>query len=143
MKPCLPLVTVALLTLMPASAAPLSYPSARRADTTDVLHGVTVADPYRWMEDLDSAETVAWVDAQAKFTEDFLSKLPRRTALLDRLKQLQDYDKHGVPHKVGSSIRGSPASKGRRSPTGGRINRGPKSRSCWTLIPCPRTAPSP
>jgi prolyl oligopeptidase len=69
-----------------------------------VLHGVTVADPYRWMEDLDSPETVAWVDAQAKLTEDFLSKLPRRTALLGRLKQLQDYDKHGVPHKVAGRL---------------------------------------
>jgi prolyl oligopeptidase len=105
MKPLVLSFSVVLLAMVPAlSAFPVFYPSARRADTSDVLHGATVADPYRWMEDLDSPETVAWVDAQAKFTEDFLSKLPRRTALLDRLKQLQDYDKHGVPHKVAGRL---------------------------------------
>ncbi len=87
-----------------ADAAPLTYPAARRADTSEVLHGVTVADPYRWMEDIDSPETVGWVDAQAKFTEDFLGKLPRRTALLDRLKKLQDYDKHGLPSKIAGRL---------------------------------------
>jgi prolyl oligopeptidase len=89
---------------MSAFAAPLSYPAARRADTSEVLHGATVADPYRWMEDIDSPETVAWVDAQAKLTEDFLAKLPRRTTLLARLKKLQDYDKHGVPTKVAGKL---------------------------------------
>ena len=104
MKPHVLSCSLVLLAMVPALSAPLSYPTPRRADTSDVLHGVTVADPYRWMEDLDSPETVAWVDAQAKHTENFLSKLPRRTALLDRLKQLQDYDKHGVPHKVAGRL---------------------------------------
>ncbi len=94
----------AIMSLTPAFAAPLSYPAARRADTTEMLHGVSIADPYRWMEDIDSAETVAWVDAQAKLTEDFLATLPRRKGLLDRLKQLQDYDKHGLPDKVGGRL---------------------------------------
>ena len=87
-----------------ANADSLTYPEARRADTSEVLHGVTVADPYRWMEDIDSAETVAWVDAQAKLTGDFLAKLPRRTALLERMKKLADYDKNGLPSKVAGRL---------------------------------------
>lgn len=105
MKTPAPFALFGTLALMSAvSAAPLSYPPARRADTAEVLHGATLADPYRWMEDIDSAETTVWVDAQAKLTGDFLSKLPRRAQLLDRLKQLQDYDKHGLPSKVAGRL---------------------------------------
>ena len=104
MKSHLIFLAVTLPAMAPSPAAPLSYPPARRADTADVLHGVPVADPYRWMEDIDSPETRAWVEAQADFTENFLSKLPRRKAMLDRLKQLQDYDKHGLPYKVAGRL---------------------------------------
>ena len=102
--PALSALCGSLAIMSTAPAAPLSYPAARRADTTGMLHGFKVDDPYRWMEDIDSPETTAWVDAQAKFTEEFLSKLPRRKAVLDRLKQLQDYDKHGLPSKVAGRL---------------------------------------
>lgn len=88
----------------PAEAEPLPYPKARRADTVDVLHGTPVTDPYRWMEDIDSPETRAWVEAQAKFTNEYLSQLPLRNKLLERLKQLQDYDKPGVPVKIADRL---------------------------------------
>ena len=44
------------------------FPSARRADVADTYHGVVVHDPYRWLEDAASAETLAWVDAQNALT---------------------------------------------------------------------------
>src|SRR4051794_35755592 len=47
-----------------AGARRLAYPPARRLEHVDLLHGVPVADPYRWLEDLDSAETRAWVAAE-------------------------------------------------------------------------------
>ena len=104
MKFHLILLTAVLPIMVPAYAAPLNYPPTRRADTTEKLHGTTIADPYRWMEDIDSAETTAWVEAQAKLTDAFLSKLPGRKSVLDRLKQLQDYDKHGLPSKVAGRL---------------------------------------
>ena len=98
------LCAATLCAMAPTPAAPLSYPPARRADTTDILHGTSVADPYRWMEEIDSPETQAWVAAQAAYTEDYLSKLPQRKALLERLKQLQDYDKHGLPRLIAGRL---------------------------------------
>ncbi|MES2706819.1 MAG: prolyl oligopeptidase family serine peptidase [Verrucomicrobiota bacterium] len=106
MKSPLPRLAACIFLVTPAisPAESLTYPAARRADTSDVLHGVKVADPYRWMEDIDSPETRAWVEAEAKTTTDYLHKLPRRAALLDRLKKLQDYDKLGVPRKIGGKL---------------------------------------
>ncbi|MDQ3810143.1 MAG: prolyl oligopeptidase family serine peptidase [Chloroflexota bacterium] len=63
-------------------------PAARQADTVDVLHGVEVADPYRWLENGRAAETREWVEAQNAFTRSVLDELPHRAtvrAILDRL----------------------------------------------------------
>jgi protease II len=65
-------------------AAPLSYPPARRADLVENHHGTQVADPYRWMEDLDSTETRAFVVAQAKLTDSYLAEISSREALQQR-----------------------------------------------------------
>ena len=58
-----------------------NYPVARKSDQVDDYHGVKVADPYRWLEDLDSAETRAWVEAENKLTFGFLESIPTRTAI--------------------------------------------------------------
>ena len=63
-------------------------PPARVGRVVDVLHGVDVADPYRWLEDGDSAETRAWVDAQNQRTRTALDALPARAELRRRLEQL-------------------------------------------------------
>jgi len=80
---------------------PNSYPPARKADQVDDYHGTKVADPYRWLEDLDSEETRNWVEAQNKLSFGFLESVPARTAIKDRLTKLWNYEKYGVPFKEG------------------------------------------
>lgn len=87
--------------LTPLAAAPLTYPAARTVDQVDVYHGVSVRDPYRWLEDVDSAETVAWVNAQRTVTDSFLETLPERATIRARLDALTNTPRSGVPVKQG------------------------------------------
>src|SRR5438132_13540700 len=78
------------------------YPDARKSDQIDDYHGTKVADPYRWLEDPDSPETRAWIDAENRLTESYLAQIPERAALRQRLTALWNYPKYGAPfHKVG------------------------------------------
>ena len=79
-----------------------SYPVAKKIDQVDDYHGVKVADPYRWLEDLDSQDTRNWVEAENKVTFSFLEAIPARSAIKDRLTKLWNYEKYGVPFKEGS-----------------------------------------
>lgn len=63
-------------------------PKARVDNVTDNYHGVTVTDPYRWLEDKNSPETRTWVEAQMKYTRSVLDKLPEHSTIRDRLRQL-------------------------------------------------------
>lgn len=85
----------------PVGSARLTYPIARKGDVVDNYHGVKVADPYRWLEELDSAETRAWVSAEAQLTESYLKRLPTQTALRRRLHELVDFEKYGIPFQKG------------------------------------------
>lgn len=78
-----------------------TYPDARRDPTTEEYHGTPVADPYRWLEDPHSAETVAWAAAQNDLTRRFLDALPERPALLQRLTRLWDYPRVSLPWRCG------------------------------------------
>ena len=79
----------------------LQYPETRATNQVDVLHSVTVADPYRWLEDDNSAETKAWVEAQNKVTFGFLEKNPQRSTIKQRLTKLWNYERYGIPFKEG------------------------------------------
>ncbi len=86
---------------MPASEVSLSYPSTRKSDQVDDYHGTKVADPYRWLEDDNSAETKAWVEAQNKVTFGILGTIPERAQIKDRLTKLWNYERFGVPQREG------------------------------------------
>jgi prolyl oligopeptidase len=75
------------------------YPATRTVDQVDTYHGVRVADPYRWLEDDNSPETKAWVDAQNRVTFGYLASIPFRTALRARLETLYDYPKYSAPFR--------------------------------------------
>jgi prolyl oligopeptidase len=81
---------------------PNNYPPARKSDQVDDYHGVKVADPYRWLENLDSDETRNWVEAENKLTFSFLEAIPQRNAIKDRLTKLWNFEKYGVPFKEGN-----------------------------------------
>jgi prolyl oligopeptidase len=81
--------------------APLTYPPTTRGTQTDVYHGVTVADPYRWLENTDAPETKTWVEAQNRLSERYLSQVPERAAIRNRLTQLWNYARTSAPFKEG------------------------------------------
>ncbi|MBA4379021.1 MAG: S9 family peptidase [Gemmatimonas sp.] len=80
---------------------PLAYPAAAKVDVVDDYHGTQVADPYRWLEDVDSEQARAWIAAQNELTYGYLAKLPARERIKQRLTELWDYPKYGAPFKEG------------------------------------------
>ncbi len=78
---------------------PLNYPDTRQSDHTDSYHGITITDPYRWLEDPNSLETEAWVTAQNKVTFSYLNALPGRAQINARLTELWNYERYGIPFK--------------------------------------------
>ncbi|MDR6569482.1 prolyl oligopeptidase family serine peptidase [Chitinophaga ginsengisegetis] len=80
----------------------ITYPETKKVDTIDNYHGTQIADPYRWLEDDHSPATKAWVDAQNKVTENYLSNIPFRAEIRKRLEELWNYPKNGAPTKHGN-----------------------------------------
>ena len=79
----------------------VEYPVTNKITHSDFYHGVEISDPYRWLEDDMSDETVKWVKAQNKVTSKFLAKIGFRKKLERRIKKLNDYEKVGAPFKEG------------------------------------------
>ncbi|MEP6669156.1 MAG: prolyl oligopeptidase family serine peptidase [Chthoniobacter sp.] len=85
-----------------AEEAHPAYPVARKVDQVDDYHGVKVTDPYRWLEDDNSEETKAWVEAENKVTDAYLAGIPERSQIKERLTKLWNYERFGVPtHRGG------------------------------------------
>jgi prolyl oligopeptidase len=68
----------------------LPYPSARKDKVVETIHGTAVADPYRWLENADSAEVKQWVEKENAYTRSVLDKIPGREKIHERLSQLLD-----------------------------------------------------
>ncbi len=79
----------------------LTYPATKKVDTVNTYFGTTVPDPYRWLEDDRAADTKAWVQAENKVTQAYLSQIPYRDAMHKRLEQLWNYEKYSAPFKEG------------------------------------------
>jgi prolyl oligopeptidase len=99
---CLPLA------LMCGCQAPPSektvYPETKKGDVVDDYFGTKIADPYRWMEDLDSKDVADWIAAENKVTFDYLGGLPLREPFRKRITELWDYPKVGIPIREGGRI---------------------------------------
>lgn len=80
----------------------VKYPIAQKDSTVkDIYFGTTVADPYRWMENDTSAQTIAWVKAENEVTDAYLASIPFLQSIQSRLKELWNYDKYSAPFKEG------------------------------------------
>ncbi|HMG51912.1 MAG TPA: prolyl oligopeptidase family serine peptidase [Kofleriaceae bacterium] len=86
----------------PPPRAGLAYPRTRAGDVVDTHHGVAVADPYRWLEDMGSAETRQWVGEQNTLTDGYLAGLPGRDALRKRIGELISYESYRAPSRHGA-----------------------------------------
>lgn len=86
---------------VPSSHQTMNYPLSRKSNQIDDYHGTKVADPYRWLEDPDSEETKAWVEAQNQVTFGYLNEISARDKIKQRLTKLWDYEKYSIPFKEG------------------------------------------
>lgn len=94
------LITTAVMTSCASKHHKLEYPAAPSDNTVDQYFSMTVADPYRPLENDTSAQTLAWVEAERKVTDDYLYAIPFRDKIHMRMEELADYKKHGMPRKA-------------------------------------------
>ena len=84
------------------SFSQIKYPDTKKADQQDDYFGTVVKDPYRWLEDDNSAETKEWVEKENAITQSYLSKIPYRDAVKKRLEEMWNYAKYSSPFKEGN-----------------------------------------
>lgn len=94
---CAAMFAVSCLTAGAQTVA-LHYPPAPRDSVTDTYFGTTVADPYRWLENIDSAQTRAWVQAEASLTQSYFAQIPQRDVIAARLKSAVNYERFTTPY---------------------------------------------
>ncbi|MBR6981305.1 MAG: S9 family peptidase [Prevotella sp.] len=92
------LFTIAMTTIaLAASAQKINYPTTPRDNAVDEYFGTKVPDPYRWLENDTSAQTAQWVEAENAVTNKYLSQMPQRKKLLNRLREVANYERTGIP----------------------------------------------
>lgn len=96
------LLTAVLLSATSMMAQKLTYPQAPKDGTVDTYFGVQVADPYRPLENDSSKATAEWVAAENKVTQEYLSRIPFRAKLFNRMKELANYEKVSAPSYIKS-----------------------------------------
>jgi prolyl oligopeptidase len=96
-----PMASETAVGVPPAGPSPLVYPLTARVNVLDNYFGTKVADPYRWLEDLDSPQVRQWVQAQNALSQPRLAELPARSWIKDRLTRLWHYERYDVPLKRG------------------------------------------
>ncbi|UEG53467.1 prolyl oligopeptidase family serine peptidase [Mucilaginibacter daejeonensis] len=79
-----------------------AYPQTKKGEVTDTYFDTSVPDPYRWLEDDRSEDTKAWVTEQNKVTQAYLSQIPYRNTIRQRLEKLWNYERYSAPFKEGS-----------------------------------------
>lgn len=86
----------------PSSPSGTAYPVSPKGEVVDTYHGVTVSDPFRWLEENEAAATLAWVEQENKVTQEYLAKCPSRDEFRKRLTEVWNYDKVQPPTHRGN-----------------------------------------
>lgn len=96
-------LALAGLSLVSRAEEKMKYPTTRKVDQTDELHGTKVSDPYRWLEDdvRKSRDVANWVESQNKISFGFLEKISARKPLQKRITELWNYERYSAPFKEG------------------------------------------
>lgn len=94
----------AKLAPQPDPTMTLAYPSSKAVPQTDVYFGKTVDDPFRWLEDVDSADTKDWIARQNQLTFGYLGDIPVREKIKERLTKLWNYERYGFPNQHGDKF---------------------------------------
>jgi prolyl oligopeptidase len=102
MKTVLAASLISASALVQADAQSQSYPKPHTVDQVDDYFGTKVADPYRWMENLDAPEVKQWVDAENLLTRGYLDAVPGRDAIKSRLMALTNYERFSAPTRYGA-----------------------------------------
>lgn len=92
---------IVMMSSVLGAQAQIKYPQTKKEAVTDNYHGTVVEDPYRWLEDDNSAATKSWVTEQNTVTQDYLATIPFRKQVYSRLEELWNYPKYGSPFKKG------------------------------------------
>lgn len=95
------LFLLGLLSVPAQAQQPIRYPAARQVEQIDDYHGVKVQDPYRWLEETESAEAEQWIAAENRLTNAHLATIAERDAIRRRLTALWNYERYSAPTKVG------------------------------------------
>ena len=80
------------------------YPPSKQEAVSDDYHGTRVADPYRWLEEPDSADSRAWIEAQNQLTFGYLDEIKERAAIRARLTKLWNFERYGLPVREGGRV---------------------------------------
>lgn len=139
--------------LSAVSAQRPSYPPSTKSDVVETQFGVAIADPYRWLEDLTSAQTKGWVEAQRDFSSEWLRGLPQREAIRARLTALWNYPRVTVPQRLSNGVLFYQRNSGLQrqyevvarssAQTGGRVVLDPNALSPEGTIALAQYSPSP
>jgi prolyl oligopeptidase len=79
----------------------MTYPETKKGTQTDSYHGTSIADPYRWLEDDNAADTKAWVTAQNALTNKHLAGIANRETIRKNFTQLYNFEKYSLPYQEG------------------------------------------
>ena len=101
---CVLALVAACLSASAAASESILYPPTAKVDQLDDYFGTKVADPYRWLEDDNSAATKAWVEAENKATFGYLDRIPFRAAVRERVRALANYPKYSAPFQKNGDL---------------------------------------
>ena len=92
-----------ILAAFVVSCSPYPLPPETRVDdVVDEMHGISIPDPYHWLEDRKALETQNWIDKQNRYTEEIVGKTPSRNYVEERLRELMDIAVAPLPKEAGN-----------------------------------------